>query len=161
MLRIDRRAPPPIVIGQRQGGFRVAVHRTEIRVRYADTDRAGVVYHANYLVFFEVGRTEMMRELGCPYSALEARGFVMPVIESRLAFRAPARYDDRLTVESELLEVERVRFKIGTRVIHAETDKVLAEGWLRLACTGPDGRPTPIPEDARRLMLDDIFRKDA
>jgi acyl-CoA thioester hydrolase len=137
----------------------VATHRTEVRVRYADTDRGGVVYHSNYLVFLEVGRTEMMRELGCTYAKLEERGFIMPVVESSLRFLAPARYDDRLCVESRLTEVERVRIRIDSRVLHAESGRVLAEGWLRLACIGTEGRPRRLPEEVRKLMTADISGK--
>lgn len=138
----------------------MATHRTEVRVRYADTDRGGVVYHAEYLVFLEVGRTEMMRSLGCPYRELEDRGFVMPVVDAVLKYRAPARYDDLLVVESRLTEVERVRIRIDSRVSNAASGVLLADGFLRLACVGPNGRPRPIPEDARTLMSADISGKD-
>ena len=71
-----------------------------MRVAYADTDQMAMVYHANYLVWFERGRTEAMRELGLAYAALEARGLLLPVVEAGIRFRAPARYDDVLAIET-------------------------------------------------------------
>lgn len=127
-------------------------HRTEIRVRYADTDQGGVVYNANYLVFFEVGRTEMMREMGLPYAALEDRGIMMPVVESHVNYLAPARYDDLLVIESKLSELRRVRIKIETRVFKKDTGTVLAEGWIWLACTERGEKVIPLPEDLKEVF---------
>lgn len=120
-------------------------HRTELRVRYADTDQGGVVYNANYLVFFEVGRTEMMRALGVPYARLEDEGTIMPVVEAHVNYLAPARYDDLLLVESRVSELKRVRLRIDTEVFAAASGRLLARGWVWLAATGRDGRPRALP----------------
>ncbi len=122
-------------------------HRTEVRVRYADTDQGGVVYNANYLVFFEVGRTEMMRALGVPYARLEDQGTIMPVVEAHVNYHAPARYDDLLLVESEVTELKRVRLRIDTEVHDAASGRLLARGWVWLAATGRDGRPRALPPE--------------
>lgn len=122
-------------------------HRCEVRVRYADTDQGGVVYNANYLVFFEVGRTEMMRTLGVPYARLEDEGTIMPVVEAHVNYHAPARYDDLLIVESAVTETRRVRVKIETSVIKAADGRLLARGWVWLAATGRDGRPRALPPE--------------
>ena len=120
-------------------------HRTELRVRYADTDQGGVVYNANYLVFFEVGRTEMMRALGVPYARLEDEGVVMPVVEAHINYVASARYDDLLSIESEVTQVRRVRLKIETRIYKAATRKLLAEGWVWLAAVNRQGVLQALP----------------
>ncbi|MGO8756889.1 MAG: acyl-CoA thioesterase [Terracidiphilus sp.] len=74
---------------------------TEVRVRYAETDQMGIVYYANYLVWFELGRVELLRSLGLAYSKLESdHGCILPVIEARCRYRAPARYDDQILIET-------------------------------------------------------------
>lgn len=76
------------------------VHTTTLRVRYADTDQMGIVYYATYLVYFEVGRTELLRACGIPYSELEAHGYILPVLEAQVRYYAPARYDDCLRIQT-------------------------------------------------------------
>ena len=125
----------------------MATHRCQTRVRYADTDQGGVVYYANYLAFFEVGRTEMMRAFGASYRELEERGFVMPVVEAHVSYHAPASYDDLLEIESEVTEVRRVRMRIDSRVHNAEDGRLLAQGWVWLACTEGGKKVVPIPEN--------------
>ncbi|MEE9394723.1 MAG: thioesterase family protein [Planctomycetota bacterium] len=133
-------------------------HKTEVRVRYADTDQGGVVYNANYLVFLEIGRTELMRSIGCPYAELEARGLVMPVFETQLKFRSPAVYDDLLVVATELTELGRVRMRFDSKVMRASDRCLLAEGYVRLACTNGKGKPVAIPADALALMKQHLLR---
>ncbi|ARF69144.1 thioesterase [Paenibacillus larvae subsp. pulvifaciens] len=73
-----------------------------LRVRYAETDTMGVVYHANYLIWLEVGRTEFIREMGYPYAKMEEQGLLLPVVETNLRYRRPAKYDDAITVYSRI-----------------------------------------------------------
>ena len=73
-------------------------HTTTIRIRYADTDKMGIVYNGNYLTFFEIGRTELLRSLGLPYAVLEQQGIQLPVIEAHIEYKAPAEYDDLISV---------------------------------------------------------------
>ncbi len=80
--------------------FPEIVHTTTLRVRYADTDQMGVVYYATYLLYFEVGRTELLRACGIPYSELEARGYILPVLEAHVHYHIPARYDDVLHIQT-------------------------------------------------------------
>lgn len=75
-------------------------HRYSIRVRYADTDKMGVVYNGNYLTYFEIGRTELLRSVGLPYAALEQEGYLLPVREAHVCYHMPAFYDDELAVET-------------------------------------------------------------
>lgn len=130
----------------------MVTHRCEARVRYADTDRGGVVYYANYLAFFEVGRTEMMRACGVTYRGLEDRGYIMPVVEAHVSYHAPASYDDLLVIESEVTEVKRVRMRVDTTVSLADDGRVLARGWVWLACTEGGTKVVPIPEEVRNAL---------
>jgi acyl-CoA thioester hydrolase len=75
-------------------------HSTSIRVRYADTDKMGIVYNGNYLTYFEIGRTELLRALGLPYAELEKQGIQLPVMEAHIEYKSPAYYDDMLTVKA-------------------------------------------------------------
>ena len=109
------------------------------RVCYGDTDQMGVVYYANYFTFFERGRTEMLRSAGFPYSRLEQLGVFLPVIEAKCRYFAPARYDDLVTLRSVVLELGRVKLRIGTQV--RLDDKLLVSGEVTLGCVGADRRP--------------------
>lgn len=126
---------------------------TKIRVRYAETDQMGYVYHGNYAAFFEVGRTEAFRQLGISYKDLEASGVGMPVGEIRTRFRRPARYDDLLTVRLLLRqppEGSRVMFEYE---IYNEANELLTEGHtLMVFVSTSNGRPVPIPEQIRAKL---------
>ncbi|WP_310600331.1 thioesterase family protein [Desulfobulbus sp.] len=125
------------------------VFTTTYRVIYGDTDAAGVVYNANYLRYFEIGRTEMMRAWAMPYSAIEELGCVLPVAESYLRFKAPAAYDDLLTIATSLVEVSRVscRFHYAiSRSGEGERSILLAKGFTVHACVNRQGKLTPFPE---------------
>jgi len=120
-----------------------------VRVRYEETDQMGVVYHGNYIKYFEVGRTELMRHLGFPYSDMERQGYLLTVVETRCKHLAAARYDDLLRVETrgEVMSPLRVRFR--NRVVRQEDDVVVAEGWVDLVCLAPDRRPRRLPDAVR------------
>ena len=124
----------------------------EVRVRYADTDRMDVAYHANYLVWFEVGRNEYMRSRGCPYSALEEQDIRMPVTEASCRYQAPARYDDLLDIETVVDEISYVQIRFAYRVLRRADGALLATGATRHAALGSDGRPKRIPEEVRQWL---------
>ena len=127
--------------------------RTSLRVRYPETDRMGVVYHAHYFVWFELGRTELMRSLGATYGKLEDEGGIsFPVIEAGARYRAPARYDDLLTVQTTLVEVSRARVRFDYQILRDEDGKLLVEGSTEHATVGPNGRPRRMPEELRRRL---------
>ncbi len=105
-------------------------HDTEYRVPYADTDQMGVVYYANYLEYFERGRTEMLRAGGMPYSELEKLGFFLPVSEAHCKYLRSARYDDLLTIRSFVTEIRGVRLTIGSEVRRG--DELLVSGHVVL-----------------------------
>jgi acyl-CoA thioester hydrolase len=129
----------------------VTLHRHRFRVRYGETDQMGYVHHSVYLLYFEEGRTGLMRELGCSYAELERRGCLLPVAEAGLRFRTPARFDEEMITETRVSEVTGVRVRFDYRVVHAD-GSVAAEGWTVLAHCGRDGRPLRMDEDLRALL---------
>ncbi len=118
----------------------------EIRVRYGETDKMGVVHHSVYALYFEEARTEMMRQLGVPYAELEAEGFLLPLIEVGIRFRKGPRYDDVLVLEAHVIEVGRVRVRIGYRVHRKRDGAFLAEGFTVHACVDERMRPVRMPD---------------
>jgi acyl-CoA thioester hydrolase len=109
----------------------MSVSQTRIRVRYAETDQMGVVYYANFFVWFEVGRVELLRQLGFHYKQMELDDNChFPVVEASCRYRSPAHYDDDLVLETRVLELRRTVLKFGYRVLRPEKDgsKLLAEG---------------------------------
>jgi acyl-CoA thioester hydrolase len=123
---------------------------TEIRVRYGDTDQMGVVYYANYLRYFEVARAEWLRAQGRTYRDMEARGHLLPVVEARVRYLQPARYDDLLAVEATPGEVRLASLRFDYRVRRGE--ETLAEGWTTHACVGREGRPVRLPAEIVALL---------
>ena len=119
---------------------------TRIRVRYPETDQMGVVHHTHYLVWFEVGRTELMREIGCTYADMEKQGVWMPVIDVACRYLSPARYDDWIVIETRLEEVTRVTARFAYRVTRQEDGQLLATGATRHAATDGNGVPCRLPD---------------
>ncbi len=128
---------------------------TEIdyRVPYADTDRMGVVYYANYLVYFERLRTELLREAGLPYIELEKNGIMLPVIEAVCNYKASAGYDDLLRIKGYVAELRGPRIKIVCQVW--KDSVLLAEGHTVHACVNAQGRPVRPPEALKALAPSD------
>jgi acyl-CoA thioester hydrolase len=126
-------------------------HRHTYRVIYGDTDAAAVVYNANYLRFFEIGRTEMMRESVCSYREIEELGLILPVTECYVRYKAPARYDDLLIIETRLIELKKVSCKFSYKILreNSETEKeqLLAKGHTTHASVNRQGKLTPLPAD--------------
>jgi acyl-CoA thioester hydrolase len=107
------------------------VSQTRIRVRYAETDQMGVVYYANFFIWFELGRIELLRQLGFQYKQMEIDdGCHIPVVEANCRYKSPARYDDELLLETRVLALRRSVIKFGYRLLRpeAEASKLLAEG---------------------------------
>jgi acyl-CoA thioester hydrolase len=101
-------------------------HSTSIRVRYADTDKMGIVYNGNYLTYFEIGRTELLRSLGMPYAVLEEQGFQLPVIEAHIEYKLPAEYDDLLSVKATCKMERGILLYINYEI--TKDDKLLTIG---------------------------------
>ena len=117
--------------------------RAQITVRYAQTDMMGIVYHANYLPWFEVARTQLLREQGFPYRQLETDGYRLPVLEVAAKYRRPALYDDTLTIVATLREKPLLRIRIDYGVFRG--DELLATGQSAHAFCDLTGRPTRPP----------------
>jgi len=127
--------------------------RTVVRVRYPETDRMGVVYHANYLVWFELGRTELMRERGCSYAELEDRRKIFfPVVKAGATYRRPVHYDDELEVLTRLTAVGGARVKFAYRVVPRGGDETVAQGFTEHAAVGQHGKPVRLPGDLRARL---------
>lgn len=118
-----------------------------IRVRYAETDRMGFLHHANFFVYFEQGRTELLRRKGLSYRDVEDAGHFLVVVDLGCKFKRPARYDDLLTLRTSVERVTHV--KIVHRYEVLRDGALLAEGHSTLACVDRDGRPQPLPEALR------------
>lgn len=114
-----------------------------IRVRYAETDRMGLLHHANYLVFFEQGRTELLRGRGLVYKDLEDQGYLLVLTRAEVRYRAPARYDDLLTVRTRVVRTTAVRIDHDYLVLRDGT--LVAEGATTLACVDRQGKVQPLP----------------
>ena len=130
------------------------IFTTTYRVIYGDTDAAGVVYNANYLRFFEIGRTEMMRAWALPYSVIEELGCILPVTESYLRFKAPAAYDDLLTIATSLVEVSKVSCRFHYAVSRQDEDRstLLVKGFTVHACVNRQGKLTAFPPVVREKI---------
>ena len=130
----------------------IATPASRVRVRYADTDQMGVTYHANYLVWFEVGRTDWLRHHGWTYRDMEGDGIRLPVIEAFCRYLAPARYDDELDVHTRatLVTPARVRFDYEIRVSPSGT--TAATGYTVHVALGASGKPCRLPDRVRIVM---------
>ncbi len=127
-------------------------HSVEVRVRYAETDQMQVVYHANYLVWCEIGRTELMRALGAPYAEVEHQGVRLAVTDASLRYHAPARYDDRITVTASLGDVRSRTVEFKYLITNADTGQRLVSAATTLAAITHEGRLTTIPTQLRELF---------
>ncbi len=119
----------------------------EIRVYYEDTDAGGVVYYANYLKYFERGRTEYLRKRGFSVAEMARRGTAFPVVHMEINYRAPALQDDLLKVETEVQEISKTSFTLAHRVLRVNDGKLLVEGKVKLACVGKERKPQRLPEE--------------
>ncbi len=117
--------------------------RTQVTVRYAETDMMGIVYHANYLPWFEIGRTTLLKEMGLPYRELETQGYRLPVLEASAKYRRPAVYDDTLTIVTTLREKPLLRIRLEYEVYRG--DELLATGFTQHAFVDLQGKPVRPP----------------
>jgi len=125
---------------------------TSYRVLYGDTDKMGVAYYANYLRWFEKGRGEFLRQLGMPYAAIEQRDVHFPVVEVSCRYFKSARYDDLLTIETQLLSLTRATLSFSYRVVCDTENAIVAVGSTKHACVNGRGRILKIPSDIGDLL---------
>jgi len=121
-------------------------------VRYAETDRMGVVYYANYLVWFEVGRTEWLRETGWTYRAMEHEGLSLPVIEAHCTYKLSAEYDDELEIRTTGRRVSAVRLAFDYEIVRRADAAVVATGHTVHATLDRSGRPVRLPARVKELL---------
>jgi acyl-CoA thioester hydrolase len=124
----------------------------EFRIYYEDTDAGGVVYHANYLGYFERARTEFFRERGVSVRDLHDQGSLFPVVRLEVDYKAPARLDDLVRIETEVLEVGRTAFTLGQRVVRATDGVLLVSGRVTLVCVMPGMKAKRLPAEIVQLL---------
>jgi acyl-CoA thioester hydrolase len=122
-------------------------HTSEIRVRYADTDQMRQVYYGKYFEYFEQGRSDLLRALGLPYSELERKGFLLPVLEACACYKRPAHYDDLLQVQTRMAEFPGARFQLDYTIVRQKDRETIAEGYtIHGFVNALSGKPTRPPE---------------
>jgi acyl-CoA thioester hydrolase len=123
-------------------------HAITIRVRYPEVDGMGVLHHSRYLQYFEMGRVELLRSFGHSYADLERQGVFFVVIKAEIRYKAPARYDDELTLTTRITRATHVRFDHAYELKRGDT--LLAEGTTTIACVDREGQVRQIPEPLLR-----------
>jgi acyl-CoA thioester hydrolase len=130
-----------------------AVNETRIRVRYAETDQMGVVYHSNHFVWFEVGRVELLRQLGFTYKKMETEDdCYIAVIDARCRYRAPVHYDDEVVVRTHLKHVREKLIHFGYELLGADGTQLLAEGETTHIVANAQMKPRALPEKYLRVF---------
>src|SRR5262245_29548972 len=128
-------------------------HVVRVRARYGETDQMGVIYHANYIAYFEIGRTELMRSHGVRYADMERAGLFLTVVDVRARYIASARYDDLLAIRTRLADFTGVRVRFEYQVLRVaepgDQETLLTEGHTTLACIDRSGKPRRLPENER------------
>jgi acyl-CoA thioester hydrolase len=131
------------------------VSEATVRVRYAETDQMGVVYHANYLVWFEVGRVEFLRQLGFSYRDMEQQdGCCIAVVDARCRYKAPARYDDEIIIRTHLKNVRESLVHFGYELLRSSDGLLLAEGETTHVVIDREMKKTAIPEKYMKIFKD-------
>jgi len=128
-------------------------HETRIRVRYAETDQMGVVYHANYFVWMEIGRVELVRARGFNYKELEqAEGLYLTVVEADCRYLYPARYDEEIIVQTEIVKSTARMVEFAYQIRSAESDRLLAQGVTKHIWLNREFRPTRLPDQYHAVL---------
>jgi acyl-CoA thioester hydrolase len=127
-------------------------HEITVRVRYADTDTMKVVYYANYFVWFESGRIELLRSRGIVYRDIEKMEIFMPVVEAKATYKAPARFDDQLLIRTRVTEMKRSSMTFENEVYRLPDMELLCTGHTVHVAVGKDGKAMPIPEALRAKL---------
>jgi acyl-CoA thioester hydrolase len=129
-------------------------HLTTARPRYGDTDQGGVIHHRTAIDWFEVGRTEMLRDVGFSYAAFERDlKLRLPVVEAHAEYKTPAFYDDEVLIESWITDVGRVRFTVRHRILDKSTSRLILTGHTALACTDFSGKVRALPPELSSALV--------
>ena len=127
-----------------------------VRVRYAETDQAGMAHHSAFLPWFEEGRIELLRSLGKPYQQFESEGIHFPVREALCRYWVPARFDDVLLVTTQVEQVRGASARFGYRITREADDALIAEGHTLHACVNDEGKVTRFPQAIRQLLRSEL-----
>ncbi len=130
----------------------MATHRTTCRVIYGDTDNMGQAYYGNYFRWFEMGRNELFRSMGLAYSTVESQGIFLPVAETYCKYLMPAKYDDRLIIETSLDTRLKGAIRFEYRIYSEETQTLLAQGYSKHACLNRDGKVVRPPRFIKEII---------
>jgi len=123
-----------------------------VRIYYEDTDAGGVVYHANYLRYFERARTEYLRERGVSVSELATKGHILPVVRVEIDYRAPAVYDDLLRIETNVIEIGKTSFTVGQQAIRTSDGKLLVDCKIKLVSVNQKMKAHRLPEELIQIF---------
>ena len=135
------------------GNHRPVISESRLRVRYAETDQMGVVYHANHFVWFEVGRVELLRQLGFSYKEMEQNDAChIAVVDARCRYKAPARYDDEIIVRTHLKNVRETVIHFGYELVRVADGALLAEGETTHIVTDAEMKVAPLPEKYMKVF---------
>ena len=130
-------------------------NETEQRVYYHDTDHGGVVYYSNYLKWFEIGRTEILREAGLNYADFEKKGLIAPVVEVKCNYKGPALYDDIIIIKTKIESIGNSSIKFCYEIINKKTGNILAEGYtVNVFVNRKTMKSAKIPEELRKALQD-------
>lgn len=137
----------------RQEDYEMKTHDTILRTRYGETDQMGIIYHPNYYVYFEMGRTEFLREAaGMSYKEMETAGVMLPLTETHCKYRIPAKYDDELVVRTAIKEMTVARIAFSYQLLRRQDNALLAEGETIHAFTNNSGKPINFKKTQRDLF---------
>jgi len=138
-----------------------AVNETRIRVRYAETDQMGIVYHSNHFVYFEVGRVELLRQLGFTYKEMEIQDEChIAVVDARCRYKAPVLYDDEVLVRTHLKNVREKMIHFGYELVRANTGELLAEGETTHIVADAQMKPRALPEKYMKVFREAVHKAD-
>lgn len=123
------------------------INETKIKVRYVETDQMGIVHHSNYFAWFEVGRTELIKQQGLSYREIEARGVIIPLIDCGAQFKTGAKYEDELIIRTSMSSLTPVKMEMNYEVIRGSDGKLLATGFTRHAFTNSQLKPMNVKKN--------------
>ncbi len=138
------------------------VNETTIRVRYAETDQMGVVYYANFFIWFEIGRVEFLRQVGFDYRDMEREdGCFIAVVDARCRYKSPARYDEEITIRTRLRSMRGKLVHFGYEVVRAADATLLAEGETTHIVTDANMKPRPLPDKYAHVLAEHLTKEGA
>ena len=130
------------------------IFKTEVRVRFSETDLAGWVYYGNYFVYSEVGRQHMYRELGYTYIEMKEEGFLLPIVEAHCEYKYPGKYDDVLEIQTKITEVREKSLKTEYEIYNKEKRILLTQGYCVQVCVDGERKSQPFPEKLKKKLTE-------